>query len=224
MGILSDREALLSSIITNPDDDVARLVYADWLQEHGEEDRAEFIRVQIELAKTPDNFKEIKSSCRYWGLKSIRSSQSHIRRCKNCQYQRLLKREVQLHPIEYTSHFVWTRGFISEFQGELNLWLTHGPAIVQEHPIQYIRITDLPIHEYTPWNFNQPDPQSRWEIRDYDIIQGNDFESEKELWILLAGSISKQTISFESQQAAEADLSQALIQWAKSKVQEQANA
>ncbi len=37
------------------DDDTTRLVFADWLDEHGQPDRAEFIRVQCELARwVPD--------------------------------------------------------------------------------------------------------------------------------------------------------------------------
>jgi uncharacterized protein (TIGR02996 family) len=43
-------EAFLRAVRENPDDDTARLVYADWLDEHGDPDRAEFIRVQCELA------------------------------------------------------------------------------------------------------------------------------------------------------------------------------
>lgn len=45
---MSDGDALLRTILNNPDDDTARLVYADWLQENGNEDRAEFIRLQCE--------------------------------------------------------------------------------------------------------------------------------------------------------------------------------
>ena len=45
---MSDRAALLKAIIANPDEDTPRLVYADWLDEHGEEQRAAFIRGQIE--------------------------------------------------------------------------------------------------------------------------------------------------------------------------------
>lgn len=41
----------LAAIADRPDDDLPRLVYADWLDENGDPDRAEFIRVQIELAK-----------------------------------------------------------------------------------------------------------------------------------------------------------------------------
>jgi uncharacterized protein (TIGR02996 family) len=48
---MSDEDALLAAIIADPDDDTPRLVYADWLQENGDEDRAEFIRVQIERAR-----------------------------------------------------------------------------------------------------------------------------------------------------------------------------
>jgi uncharacterized protein (TIGR02996 family) len=39
--------AFQRSIFESPDDDAPRLVYADWLDEHGESDRAEFIRLQI---------------------------------------------------------------------------------------------------------------------------------------------------------------------------------
>jgi uncharacterized protein (TIGR02996 family) len=42
------RESLLRAIIEHPEDDALRLVYADWLEEHGEADRSEFVRAQIE--------------------------------------------------------------------------------------------------------------------------------------------------------------------------------
>lgn len=45
--------ALLQAIIDSPDDDGLRLVYADFLEERGEPERATFIRVQIELANLP---------------------------------------------------------------------------------------------------------------------------------------------------------------------------
>lgn len=48
---MTDRDALLRAICENPDDDAPRLVFADWLDAHGDPLRAEFIRVQIELAK-----------------------------------------------------------------------------------------------------------------------------------------------------------------------------
>jgi len=46
-----DELAFLRSITADPSDDTVRLVYADWLEEHGKSERAEFIRVQIELSQ-----------------------------------------------------------------------------------------------------------------------------------------------------------------------------
>jgi uncharacterized protein (TIGR02996 family) len=46
-------DAFLQAILESPDDDTPRLVYADYLDEHGDPDRAEFIRVQVALAALP---------------------------------------------------------------------------------------------------------------------------------------------------------------------------
>jgi uncharacterized protein (TIGR02996 family) len=50
---MTEEETFLSAIREHPEDDTVRLVYADWLAEHGQADRGEFIRVEIELARTP---------------------------------------------------------------------------------------------------------------------------------------------------------------------------
>lgn len=42
--------ALLQTCKENPDDDTPRLILADWLEDHGDTARAEFIRVQCEAA------------------------------------------------------------------------------------------------------------------------------------------------------------------------------
>lgn len=51
---MDERRALMAAILANPDEDTPRLVFADWLQEHGDEHdraRAEFIRLQIKAAR-----------------------------------------------------------------------------------------------------------------------------------------------------------------------------
>jgi uncharacterized protein (TIGR02996 family) len=48
---MSDRDALLSAILAQPAEDVPRLIYADWLQENGQPERAEFIRAQVWAAQ-----------------------------------------------------------------------------------------------------------------------------------------------------------------------------
>jgi uncharacterized protein (TIGR02996 family) len=46
-------DAFLQAILESPDDDTPRLVYADYLDEHGDPDRDELIRVQLALAALP---------------------------------------------------------------------------------------------------------------------------------------------------------------------------
>jgi uncharacterized protein (TIGR02996 family) len=55
---VSERAAFISAILDNLADDTPRLVFADWLQEHGEEERAEFIRAQINPASLPESVRE----------------------------------------------------------------------------------------------------------------------------------------------------------------------
>src|SRR5262249_13695791 len=50
---MTDRDALLAAVIAEPDDDGARLVYADFLEERGDTARAQFLRTQVALAKMP---------------------------------------------------------------------------------------------------------------------------------------------------------------------------
>ncbi len=49
-----DYQQFLARIREQPADDVVRLVFADWLEDRGQGDRAEFIRVQVERARSPD--------------------------------------------------------------------------------------------------------------------------------------------------------------------------
>lgn len=51
---MTHEEAFLSAIREAPSDDAPRLIYADWLEEHGRTDRAEFIRVQCQIARASE--------------------------------------------------------------------------------------------------------------------------------------------------------------------------
>lgn len=48
---MSDGDGLLRAVCEAPWDDTPRLVYADWLEEHGDADRAAYIRFEIGLAR-----------------------------------------------------------------------------------------------------------------------------------------------------------------------------
>jgi uncharacterized protein (TIGR02996 family) len=48
---VNDHDRFIRAIVENPFDDAPRLIFADWLEEHGDAARAEFIRVQCEVAR-----------------------------------------------------------------------------------------------------------------------------------------------------------------------------
>jgi uncharacterized protein (TIGR02996 family) len=67
---VNEQDALLEAISATPDDDTPRLVYADWLDEHGEGVYASFIRLQIARArirtKTPERDRLLKQETAAW--------------------------------------------------------------------------------------------------------------------------------------------------------------
>jgi uncharacterized protein (TIGR02996 family) len=50
----AQERGLLANVIESPDDDTIRLIYADWLHDNDRPERAELIRVQVELARTEE--------------------------------------------------------------------------------------------------------------------------------------------------------------------------
>lgn len=65
---MTEREALWAAVLAAPDDDTPRLVYADRLEEDGERERAEFVRLQCELHATNPAVRELVEACptRVW--------------------------------------------------------------------------------------------------------------------------------------------------------------
>lgn len=55
---MTERDLLLKAVCEHPEDDTPRLVLADWLQENGEEARAEFIRLQVLMAQVESQAKD----------------------------------------------------------------------------------------------------------------------------------------------------------------------
>lgn len=51
---MTNEQALLLAIRADPDDELARLALADWLDDNGDPPRAEFVRVQCQLARGGD--------------------------------------------------------------------------------------------------------------------------------------------------------------------------
>lgn len=57
---MSDEAAFLSALAANPADDTARLVYADWLDDHSENAKAEYLRLVARAADGPTDFPRLR--------------------------------------------------------------------------------------------------------------------------------------------------------------------
>jgi uncharacterized protein (TIGR02996 family) len=61
--VMTHEEAFIQAIRETPHDDAPRLIYADWLEEHGQADRAEFIRLQCRFARLTEDKPERSVLC-----------------------------------------------------------------------------------------------------------------------------------------------------------------
>jgi uncharacterized protein (TIGR02996 family) len=50
----ADESALMESIASAPLDDAPKLVYADWLEEHDADEKAEYVRIVVKLMHPPE--------------------------------------------------------------------------------------------------------------------------------------------------------------------------
>ena len=146
---MSERDAMLAAIIANPADDLPRLVYADWLDENGESERAEFIRIQIMLSRG------VVAACSKCG-KCHSDYASFTKQCRGdlCSLKRLeymvSRRHIvwEWHGPGVTAHAClvgsndWKRGFVYRIIGSLGDLLSHGPAIVAVNPVEVVSVTE----------------------------------------------------------------------------------
>jgi uncharacterized protein (TIGR02996 family) len=156
---MSDGEALLRGILECPEDDTARLVYADWLDEQGERERAEFVRVQIELAKTwacsPSSSRYCPCShCvlrrrerelwngtgrqRIWGHYTVPGLNAHL--------------AIDTPPSGFVPPLVAiARGFVESLTCTATDFLAHAAAVFAAHPVTAVRLSDR-----EPLRFERP--------------------------------------------------------------------
>lgn len=112
--------AHIAGIIQNPADDLPRLVLADWLDEHGQHDRAEFIRVQCEIER-------LKRECT-----AHRTLQRKVTRLKKRERElydlgaAVVLEESHLRPGDDVSGIQWgfVRGFVHTVRCRYADWLS----------------------------------------------------------------------------------------------------
>jgi uncharacterized protein (TIGR02996 family) len=117
-----DDRAFLQAIREHPEDDAPRLVYADWLEEQGQAERAEFIRVQCALAREDGDDQPPALAARereLWRLHGKAWS-------------------APLRP--YSNRFEFRRGFPAEVLVRAKAFLAHAEAIFDAAPVSSVRL------------------------------------------------------------------------------------
>ena len=111
--------AFLSDILANPSDETLRLVFADWLEDHGDIDRAEFIRVECQREKVPDFYPE-------WDRLDLRAKE--LFHANN---------ERWFGPLEIlVDEFETKRGFVESITLKASLFVKNAKAILALAPVR----------------------------------------------------------------------------------------
>jgi uncharacterized protein (TIGR02996 family) len=159
---MSDRAALLAAILAHPGEDTPRLAYADWLDEHGESARAEFIRVQIELARLREAERDLPESFTdettgYTSDRPDRVEFTYYRHQDPARVE-LLRRQAELlaHPdsrekwraglpkyASGTSASSFRRGFVGRARVSFVPLLKDPDALWAHHPIEALALTSV---------------------------------------------------------------------------------
>ncbi len=121
-----DAALLLRAILTDPVDLTARLVYADCIEERGEPDRAEFIRLQV------------------GGCEDVTDKQETLlfRSIGDVRLLLLRGRERVIELAEDTVAVRLAHGFVSSLTLPTAAFLAHAAALFAAHPITAVTLTD----------------------------------------------------------------------------------
>lgn len=122
----TDEQAFLDLIFAHYDDDVPRLVYADYLDENGHHHRAELVRLQLALARLSDE-------CPERGALAERADRIQTS---------LAQREVEQHP-DWVLAVEFRRGVPDSFVVEAASFLRQGADWVQRVRVRRLRLLDV---------------------------------------------------------------------------------
>jgi uncharacterized protein (TIGR02996 family) len=153
--------ALLRAICADPDDDTPRLVAADWLEEHGDADRAAFIRIQVELArlevaglgKSLEAYEWRKKERAYLGPYSVYPSIWAAEACP--QLVRVIPGErgkpLESMRVEGADRVTFRRGFVEGVICPAAEWLRHGEAVRKRQPVRVLTLVGCDALGWGQW-------------------------------------------------------------------------
>ncbi len=134
-----DDASFIAAILAAPDDDAPRLVCADWLEERGQPERAEIIRVQVSLAAA-----EPYGDTLALGILRRREGEllgNPLRRQRWDWAGQVFK--------ALNADWEWRRGFVDAVVCRWEDWRDHGDAILKAQPVREVRLTAWPFFDHS---------------------------------------------------------------------------
>jgi uncharacterized protein (TIGR02996 family) len=123
----------LRDIIANRDDDAPRLIFADWLDEQGQPERAEFIRVQVEQARLPEDDPQ---------REALQAREDRLM----AEFRPTWEEEV---PAWVREGCEFRRGFIARVSTTAAHWVRGAAALHRATPLQWLRLNNMGSHALT---------------------------------------------------------------------------
>lgn len=138
-----DEASLLRAIAVDRDNDLPRLVYADWLDDHGRPERAELIRLQCHPPDPKGVALEPRAQAD--GRFRIASPGSHrADRVAELLAAHSLRWQKEL-PVWATEHqrVEYIRGFAETFEFPVGQFLMYGPQLLDRTPVRSLRLRSV---------------------------------------------------------------------------------
>jgi uncharacterized protein (TIGR02996 family) len=136
---------LLAAILDAPEEDTPRLIYADWLDEHGDPARAEFVRVQCALAGgcLSCHCDAPGATCR---LCPLRRRERELVKQHGWSWDHAMHATGCFFAFPWPPPIEYRRGFVESVTCTATDWLAHGPAVIACQPVTRVTLSDkVPI-------------------------------------------------------------------------------
>lgn len=149
---MTQERDLLRTIAREPDDDAPRLVYADWLDDAGQHDRAEFIRGQVRLAEIQRAFpppdRDTLEAIFYCTATTRLSIGDSPERRRVAYGNRLLldayeEQWLRSLPGVGKGERVWSRGFVEAVDATPTTLQAQGEELFDLAPIRHLMLNGL---------------------------------------------------------------------------------
>jgi uncharacterized protein (TIGR02996 family) len=142
---VTPEDAFIEDIRENPDDDVPRLIFADWLEDNGDPDRADFIRTLIRRAGT---LSEDGSALATHAAKLLQANwQRWAGPLGGLLGDGFPNRNWALtgFGLESVRHFM-PRGFVEEVEVTAGQFVEVAPRLLRLHPVRHLRLHQAADH------------------------------------------------------------------------------